>query len=207
MRWSSSLDTARLRLVPFSPPYLTERYVAWLNDPAVVRYSEQRHRSHSLDSCRNYLNGFEGTANEFWVILRRDGNPAHIGNITAIVDENNGLADVAILVGEKLAWGQGLGTEAWITVCRYLLEERNMRKVTAGTLTSNRGMIGIMQRAGMIEDGRRSRHYLVDGEEVDMVYSALFRGMTPGKEAIGAKPDISFSESKSMVDQPRAPGR
>jgi len=55
------LQTARLRMVPFSEAHLTTRYVGWLNDPEVVRYSEQRHQTHTIESCRSYLLSFSGT--------------------------------------------------------------------------------------------------------------------------------------------------
>ena len=50
-----------------------------------------------------------------------------------------------------------------------------MRKITAGTMETNVAMRAIMKRAGMVEDGRRARHYLQGGGEVDLVYAALFR--------------------------------
>ena len=52
------LETERLTLTPFNTErHLTERYVAWLSDPDVVRYSEQRHRTHTLASCRHFAEG------------------------------------------------------------------------------------------------------------------------------------------------------
>lgn len=47
------LDPGPCRVVRFADRHLTERYVGWLNDPAVVRYSEQRHSRHTLWSRRN----------------------------------------------------------------------------------------------------------------------------------------------------------
>ena len=50
-----------------------------------------------------------------------------------------------------------------------------MRKVTAGTLAANAPMLAVMRAAGTVQDGRRARHVLLDGAEVDVVYGALFR--------------------------------
>jgi [ribosomal protein S5]-alanine N-acetyltransferase len=168
------IETARLRIVPFSETYLTPRYAAWLNDPEVVRYSEQRHRHHTIESCRDYWYSFAGTPHHFWAILASEGQLGHIGNINTYVDEKNRLADVGILIGEKAAWGQGYGVEAWSAVCNHLLNEKGMRKVTAGTIAVNKGMLRIMERSGMVADGRRLRHYLFEGEETDVVHMALF---------------------------------
>lgn len=170
-----TLTTPRLRIVPFTEHYLTARYVGWLNDPDVVRYSEQRHRVHTLASCREYWRSFAGTPHYFWAIVAADGTLGHIGNLNAYVDPENGLADMGILIGEKRCWGMGFGLEAWQAVCGYLRGREEIRKVTAGTLAANAGMLKIMAQAGMVEDGRRRRHCLFEGREEDVVHGALFR--------------------------------
>ena len=174
MAQSPTIETPRLRIVPFSEKYLTPVYVSWLNDPEVVRYSEQRHREHTLESCRQYWQSFADTPNFFWAITAVDPMIGHIGNINAYVDTMNSVADVGIMIGNRTVWGKGYGLEAWIAVCNYLLNEEGMRKVTAGTLATNKGMLRIMERSGMTVDGRRIRHALIEGVEVDVVYAALF---------------------------------
>jgi len=176
MARSGILETKRLRLVPFSSEFLTERYVGWLNDKEVVRYSEQRFRTHTIDSCREYMRGFEGESPSFfWAVLSKDPSEGHIGNISGYVDPPNTLADVAILIGEKEVWNKGYGSESFSAVVDYLFRKEGMRKVTAGTVSANEAMIGVMKRAGMHQDGRRLRHYVFQGKEVDIVHYALFR--------------------------------
>ena len=65
--------------------------------------------------------------------------------------------------------------EAWLKLCDYLFAERNIRKITAGTLSVNHSMVKLMKRCGMVEDGIRRSHYLWNGKEVDMIYTALFQ--------------------------------
>jgi ribosomal-protein-alanine N-acetyltransferase len=169
------IETARLRIVPFSEEYLTPRYVGWLNDPEVVRYSEQRHHVHSLELCREYMKSFVDTPNYFWAVVGKESELGHIGSMNAYVDTHNSVADVGILIGEKRAWRKGYGSEAWIAVCNYLLKEVNIRKVTAGMLSVNTAMLGVMRSAGMVEDGRRIRQCLFEDSEVDVIHATLFR--------------------------------
>ena len=168
------LITPRLRLEPFGAAHLTDRYVGWLNDPEVVRFSEQRHRHHTLATATAYTASFAGTPHGFWAIVAFEPGLGHIGNITASVDQPNDVADVGILLGHKAVWGRGYGFEAWQAVCRYLLDECRLRKVTAGTVSVNHGMLSIMRRAGMGEDGTRRRQCVIDGMAVDLVHMALF---------------------------------
>ena len=75
------LNTERLTLMPFSAEFLTQGYVAWLNDPEVVRYSEQRHRNHTLESCRQFVETFAGGPSHLWAIIEKKQGFGHIGNI------------------------------------------------------------------------------------------------------------------------------
>jgi ribosomal-protein-alanine N-acetyltransferase len=175
MAKSKVIKSEKLRIVPFSEVYLTERYVSWLNNPEVVRFSDQRFRTHTLESCRAYINSFEGSPNYFWAIVSRISSEGHIGNINAYVDTRNIVADVGILIGEKKLWGKGYGLEALSAVVNFLFREAGMRKVTVGTLALNMGMRNIMHRLGMKEEGRRIRQVMFEEKEVDIIYGALFR--------------------------------
>ena len=176
MAVSNVLETARLRLEPFTDAHLTPRYVGWLNDPEVVRFSERRHRPHTADSSRAYLASFQNTLNYFWAIVAIDPGLGHIGNITAHVDSENSLADIGILIGQREVWGKRFGSEAWCAVMAFLADVVGIRKITAGALSTNVGMLQIMRRAGMRDDGVRSRHYVVAGQEIDVVHMAKFNG-------------------------------
>lgn len=165
------LEDGPIRLVPFGSQYLTSRYVGWLNDPATMRYSENRHYVHTLESCQDYFRSMKRDKNYFWAILDRE---SHIGNVTAHIDYPNRVADIGILVGEASARGHGAGYRAWRLACDFLLKEAGMRKVTAGTMSENRPMLKIMRSIGMVEEGRRIGQFLLDGKEADLIMAALF---------------------------------
>jgi ribosomal-protein-alanine N-acetyltransferase len=177
--------TRRLRIEPFEERHLTERYIGWLADAEVTRWSEQRHTHHSLESCRAYFESFRGTPNMFFAIVAKDDALGHIGNLNVYVDEKNGLADIGILIGERSAWGHGYGREAWGAVLNELLAEPGIRKVSGGCVAENAAMVRVMRACGMSEDGRRVRHYLYEGREADVVYFAAF----------AARPETSSTSS------------
>jgi RimJ/RimL family protein N-acetyltransferase len=79
------------------------------------------------------------------------------------------------MVGERRVWGQGIGVDAFGTVMAALLDSSGVRKVTAGALALNIGMIRIMEKVGMQHEATRRAHEVVDGVPVDMAYYARFR--------------------------------
>lgn len=67
----SQIDGKKVVLRPFSVSDVTGEYVGWLNDPDVVKYSNQRFVTHSKSTCAQYVAGFEGSNNLFVKIERK----------------------------------------------------------------------------------------------------------------------------------------
>ena len=173
MVFFKKLKTDRLLLSPLTEAFLSEKYVAWLNDKDVVKYSEQRHKKHTIDSCRQFIRSFENSSGYVWAVLLK--NHDHIGNINAVIDKHNKVADIAILIGEKNQWGNGYGSEAFLCVIDFLFSNKIARKITAGTMSVNKGMLKVMKNAQMIDDGIFQKQFVINEQKVDLVHKALFR--------------------------------
>ena len=168
-----NLITPRLRLRPFQGADINATYLDWLNDPEVTRFSNQRFREHSVESCVAYLASFAGSSNSFLLIeQRQDQQP--IGTATVYRNSHHGTADIGLMLGERCCWGQGYGSEAWQAVLEALLAEAAMRKVTGGTARPNQAMVRIMEQSGMELEAVRARQELIDGQPVDLLYYARF---------------------------------
>lgn len=167
-----TISTARLSLRPLAKA--SARNVGWLRDPDVVRYSEQRHRPHTLSSQLRYINSFAGDAH-LWGIYLVGGE--HVGNISAAHDENNRVSDVAVMIGETKHWGKGLATEAWVRVCGWLLDRDggNIRKLEAGCMRNNEAMMKIIRGTGFVQEGERLNHFLFGGNPISMVLFGRMR--------------------------------
>jgi [ribosomal protein S5]-alanine N-acetyltransferase len=159
-----------VRLEPFSTRHLTATYVAWLNDPAVVRYSEQRHRKHTLDSCRAYVGRFESGPDRLWAV---EYEGEHVGNISAVVDLMNGTVEVSNLIGEPSVWGRGIGTESVRQAVNSMLDE-GYRKVWLGTVSCNAAELRLMDKLGLELDCVIRGHFLIDGKPVDEIRKCVF---------------------------------
>lgn len=180
----------KVRLRDFAEADIDDRYVAWLNDPVVTRFSNQRFSTHSKVSCLRYFASFERTPNRF-LSVRRLADDVPIGTMTIYFSPQHGTADVGILIGDRSIWGEGYGQDAWDTVMAWLLARPEVRKVTAGTLALNAGMIRLAERSGMVLEGRRLRQEIVKAQEVDILYFGRFRnnahdrmGLPPESEVI-----------------------
>ena len=166
-----TLNAARLVLKGATKATQTE--VVWLRDPEVVRYSEQRHKEHTLSTQLRYVTSFKGF---LWGIYELR-NHIHIGNLSAALDGENNIADVGILIGDKNYWQKGYGLEAWKTACSWLLDGDGgrIRKLEAGCMANNIGMRRILDKSGFKLEGERLNHFLFESMPVGMVYYGKFK--------------------------------
>ena len=165
-------SNAHIRVVSFQEKHLTQAYVNWLNDPEVVRFSEQRHQTHTLESCTHYFNQQQEGENLFLAIESlEEPVQEHIGNIGIALDKVNRYADISILIGEKTFWGKGIAFEAIKGVIAYLRQEENIYQISCGTMSCNTGMIKVMEKLGMKPKTTIPNRYVVKG-----VYHHLIQG-------------------------------
>jgi len=170
-----SLIGDKIVLKPFSVADINDSYIGWLNDQNVMKFSNQRFFVHNMESCLRYQASFEGTDNLF-IGIRRLSDDKLIGTLTAYVAKNHGTVDVGIMIGDCSVWGMGYGLDAWITMTNWLLARKDIRKLTAGTLACNLGMIKLMERSGMVLEAKRKSQEIVEKCPVDMLYYAKFNG-------------------------------
>lgn len=145
---------ARLRLAPFGPRQISERYLGWLADPVVNEFSRRRDMPPAArDDAEKYLVGLR---TDEAVLAIESFEFGHIGNVKyGPIDSVNKRSDIAIMIGEKAAWGHGLGAEAVYLVTRWLFESRGMNKVDAGS--TNPAFLKLVGRLGwQIEKAERS---------------------------------------------------
>ena len=168
-----TISTSRLVLRPLTKA--TQRNLAWLRDPDVVRWSQQRHCEHTLSSQLRYVNSFTGKSHLWAIILAETGE--HIGNLSARHDEPNNVSDVGIMIGETMHWRKGYALEAWKEACGWLLDKDcgGVRKLEAGCARSNEAMLRIIRGSGFKQEGEALNRYLFDGAPISAVLFGRMR--------------------------------
>lgn len=164
---------ARTRVRLFASSDIDAAYLGWLNDPEVVRYSNQRFVHHTAESAAAFLASFVGSENLFLSIRRLVDDHA-VGTMTVNRAVPHGTADLGILVGDKQVWGQGYGREAWMLVLDWLDSLGVVRKFTCGTAAPNRAMRRLAEASGMELEAIKRGHEIIDGVPVDLLFFARF---------------------------------
>jgi [ribosomal protein S5]-alanine N-acetyltransferase len=146
---------------------LIERVCGWLNDKEHMRFSEQRHKTHTSQSMIEYRKGFDQVTSLLWDIYYNLNDGYHIGTISAYIDEPNKRAEMGILIGPKYC-GFGLGTSAWTLAMRYL--QSRVEAIFAGMMLENIGMQKICKHCDMVPAGFVFDYFILENHRE----SALF---------------------------------
>ncbi len=164
------LEGRDIYLIPFTQDQVSERYLGWLNDPEVNTYSRRRHIKSDRDDALRFLAGL--SENECVLAIYSKDTDQHLGNIQfGPVDQFESRAEIRILVGERLRWGKGVGTQAIYLVTRYLLVELGLHRVEANSC--NPAFIRCVEKLGWKDEGCLRERFPSDEGRLDYHWLGL----------------------------------
>ena len=169
-RWQGQ----RTELFLLEPDSVSADYVSWLNDPAVNRFLESRWSVATPESTREFVAQQLASPSALFLGIRaRALGARHVGNIKlGPIDRHHGLGEIGIMIGARDAWGGGVATESIQLLAGIAREELGLRKLTAGCYAGNAGSARAFEKAGFTVEGRRTAHYLLDGQPEDLILMA-----------------------------------
>jgi len=162
-----TLQSERLSLKTLIPDMVTQKYVDWMNDPDINKYTESRFSKHTMDSVKSYVKDISGSSVDYFYGIFLERN--HIGNIKLHINEHHNLGDVGIIIGDKTQWGKGYATEAIKTVTEHGFDKLELNKISAGIYANNTGSRKAFEKAGYEQEAVHKRTYLCGGEYADEI--------------------------------------
>ena len=164
------VKSKNLEIRKFEKKHISEKYISWLNNKRLMKYSDQRFYKHDFKSVMNYFDFMKKKNNFFFAIIEKSSHLGHIGNISVYFDKQNKTAEMSILIGEKKARGLSYGLEAWSSVLFELLKMKSVNKVVAGTMKINKKMVSIMKKSKMKKAGERKSFIYHNKSYQDLVF-------------------------------------
>jgi RimJ/RimL family protein N-acetyltransferase len=148
----------------FRPEDISERYLDWLSDPEVNRFSQRYGQPRPIaGEARKWL---DSRAPDEVVYAIFAPGLGHVGNVKyGPIDHANRRADISILIGERAAWNRGIGAEAVYLVTRHLFFDRGLVRVDAGS--ANPAFIRLAEKLGWRVEGVLRQHVRLGDRLVD----------------------------------------
>jgi ribosomal-protein-alanine N-acetyltransferase len=164
------LRSDKIFLSSLRPEDVTQAYVAWMNDPEIVQFTESRFTSHSTESIHEFVQACARDPDVILFGIFDCATESHIGNIKlGPINRRHLLGDIGIIVGRKEFWGKGIATEAISLLRDYAFSEIGLHKLTAGCYSTNLGSGKAFEKAGFALEGHRPKHSRVGNEWVDFL--------------------------------------
>lgn len=145
----------------------SERYTAWLNDPAVNRYLETRHAS--VEDLRRYIREKRESSEALFLGIFTKDTDEHIGNVK-LEPIRGGAATMGILIGDASWWGKGIATEVTNAVCAYVFGPMGLHEVNLGVIAENSAAIRVYEKCGFTVERIDRQAINHDGKLFDQVW-------------------------------------
>lgn len=185
-------ETERFYLRPFVKEDITNAYLAWFADQIVTKHTSHGLIRYTHEMAIEFLENAEKNGDVVWAIIipenigrtytskevYEEGKiiKKHIGNIALQnISQVNKNAEFAGILGGKEYWGKGIGTEAIKILFEHGFNKLNLNRIWLGTAETNKGMITIALKLGMVLEGRLKNHVFLNGEYVDIMQFGIMR--------------------------------
>jgi len=163
-------------LRPLERTDLNERYLSWLNDPEVMRYTETGTFPLTAEDLENYYRSVSGSKNDVILAVADKKSKRHIGNVKlGPIHWIHRSATFGILIGEREFWGKGAGLEATRLMVEYGFYRLNLRRIDLGVFAHHEAAVRCYEKAGFKVEGRMREDLFQGGEYKDRLWMGLLR--------------------------------
>ena len=128
---------------------ITEQYINWMNDYDVVKFTQQKKINHTRENVSKFVNEKLISNNDYLFGIFYNNN--HIGNIKlGPINWDKKSSEISFVIGEKLMWGQGIGSSVVSKVIEFAINEINITKISGNYYQENIGSLKIFNKCGFL---------------------------------------------------------
>ena len=163
-------------LRPLKVADLDGRWREWFNDPEVTKYQAKGMYPNSFESQKKYYEHLIDSRTDVVLAIVDRESERHIGNVGLHqIDYIHRTAVLGIVIGEKDAWGRGIGARSWRAITSYGFKVLNLHKVCATFIEGNEKSLKCALGVGFEVEGQQRKQIFKDGNYLDLVYLGLLR--------------------------------
>lgn len=155
---------------------LDGRWPEWFNDPVVTRFQAKGYYPNTRERQTAYYERISSSQTDVVLAIVDRKSDAHIGNVGLHdIDRLHRTAVLGIVIGEKSAWGRGIGARAWRAITNYGFEVLGLHKICATAIDGNPASLKCALGAGYEIEGRQVQQIYKNGVHLDLVHVGLLR--------------------------------
>lgn len=147
---------------------VSERYLSWLNDRDVTRYTSAYKAKHSIETIKKYVVECN-EKNDIELYGLFSPSKEHIGNVRIMIDKRNKTFDGGYIIGEKNYWGTEAGEHAICLILELGFINFNLRKHFGGIAKTNFNARFTAKKVGLKEYAIQKERNIIEGNLIDTV--------------------------------------
>jgi RimJ/RimL family protein N-acetyltransferase len=146
------------------------------NDVEVASLLGGFSKGYSETDIAGWIEAHRGRADEALFVIADGATNACLGHVGLYnIDHRIRSAEFAIMIGDKDAWGRGLGTEITAYMLDYGFGWLNLNRIELTVLSSNARAIALYEKLGFSGEGVKRQAQYKSGRYVDVYLMAKLR--------------------------------
>ena len=128
----------KIYLIMLNELNISDKYVSWLNDKEVNKYSVRNGKTFTNNDISNYVLNCNESDTKLLLGIYDTALNAHIGNILLIADYKKSSINISNLIGEKDFWAKGYVVDADKHIIHFCFNYLKVKKFSMGNFSKNR---------------------------------------------------------------------
>ena len=128
----------KIYLIMLNELNISDKYVSWLNDKEVNKYSVRNGKTFTNNDISNYVLNCNESDTKLLLGIYDTALNVHIGNILLIADYKKSSINISNLIGEKDFWAKGYVVDADKHIIHFCFNYLKVKKFSMGNFSKNR---------------------------------------------------------------------
>ena len=145
---------------------ISNKYLTWMNDLEIHKYTEQKYANYSLTKIRKFVEEKNKSKNEFLygIFIKRNNLNIHIGNIKlGPINFIHKFGEISYFIGERELWGKGYATLAIKEIIK-IAKKKGLKKLKAGLYEMNIGSKKVLEKNNFKLEGIMKSEIIYKGK-------------------------------------------
>jgi RimJ/RimL family protein N-acetyltransferase len=202
--WHPATLEGRLAVLRRHRPENLATVVRWYRDPELAHLTRYQTRPMSVDEIEQFFRVRLLASDALAYAIHERPSDRFVGITTfSSLDADNGSALFHITIGERDAWGHGLGTETAELMLAHAFERVGLHRVGLSVFSFNTRAVRSYEKVGFRIEGRLRDAIWRDGRYWDELQMGILEG--EWRERRGALEDGRARSSGTPVAEGRSP--
>lgn len=156
----------RLSLRKLSKDDASKKYLDWMNDQCVQRYTRRRGRRMTMKNLKSFLiNSAKSEDKHLAIVITKENK--HIGNIFIIfLDKPSKYGELTVMIGDRDEWGKGYAQEAIALAVELSFKQLGLYRLEANS--SNPAFNDLIKKVGWTFEGYARQAFLENNKFYDV---------------------------------------